>query len=111
MCKNSEIAWTTHTWNSVTGCTQVSRGCDNCYAMRIAERFRDDKAWLDGFDLTLRPHRLNEPVKWREPARIFVNSMSDMFHRDIPDDYLRQVLSFYRGSPGYPAAFITVSVT
>ena len=75
----------------MTGCTQVSAGCDNCYAMRIAERFRGGKAWPDGFDLTLRPHRLDEPLRWREPARVFVNSMSDLFHRDIPDDYLRQV--------------------
>ena len=75
----------------MTGCTQVSAGCDNCYAMRIAERFRGGKAWPDGFDLTLRPHRLDELLRWREPARIFVNSMSDLFHRDIPDDHLRQV--------------------
>ena len=59
--------------------------------MRIAERFRGGRAWPDGFDLTLRPHRLDEPLRWREPARVFVNSMSDLFHRDIPDDYLRQV--------------------
>ena len=91
MSKNSNISWTTHTWNPVTGCTQVSSGCDNCYALRIAERFRGGKAWPNGFDVTLRPHRLDEPLRWREPARIFVNSMSDLFHRDIPDDYLRQV--------------------
>ena len=91
MSKNSNIAWTDHSWNPVTGCTQVSPGCDNCYALRIAERFRGGKAWPDGFGVTLRPHRLDEPLRWREPARIFVNSMSDLFHRDIPDEYLRQV--------------------
>ena len=91
MAENSNISWTTHTWNPVTGFTQVSPGCDNCYAMRIAERFRGGKAWPDAFDLTLRPHRLDEPSRWREPTRIFVNSMSDLFHRDIPDDYLEQI--------------------
>ena len=91
MSKNSGIAWTTHTWNPVTGCTQVSPGCDNCYALAIAERFRGGKAWPRGFDLTLRPHRLDEPLRWRKPAYVFVNSMSDLFHKDIPDDYLRQV--------------------
>ena len=91
MSKNSGIAWTTHTWNPVTGCTQVSPGCDNCYALAIAERFRGGKAWPRGFDLTLRPHRLDEPLHWRKPAYVFVNSMSDLFHKDIPDDYLRQV--------------------
>ena len=91
MSKNSGIAWTTHTWNPVTGCTQVSPGCDNCYALAIAERFRGGKAWPNGFDVTLRPHRLDEPLRWRDPAYVFVNSMSDLFHKNIPDDYLRQV--------------------
>ena len=91
MSKNSGIAWTTHTWNPVTGCTQVSPGCDHCYALAIAERFRGGKAWPNGFDVTLRPHRLDEPLRWRDPAYVFVNSMSDLFHKNIPDDYLRQV--------------------
>ena len=91
MSKNSGIACTTHTWNPVTDCTQVSPGCDNCYALRIAERFCGGKAWPNGFDVTLRPHRLDEPLRWREPVHVFVNSMSDLFHREIPDDYLCQV--------------------
>ena len=91
MSGNSGIAWTKHTWNPVTGCTQVSPGCDNCYALRIVERFRGGSSWPNGFDVTLRPHRLNEPLRWREPAYVFVNSMSDLFHREIPDDYLGQV--------------------
>ena len=91
MSENSNISWTTHTWNPVTGCTQVSPGCDHCYALRIAERFRGGKAWPNGFDVTLRPRRLQEPLQWRDPAYVFVNSMSDLFHKDIPDDYLRQV--------------------
>ena len=89
--KNSNIEWTTHTWNPTTGCSQVSPGCDNCYALAIAEQKRGTKAFPQGFDMTLRPHKLRDPLKWKEPARIFVNSMSDLFHRDVPRDYLAQV--------------------
>ena len=91
MAKDSNIAWCSHTWNPVTGCTQVSPGCDNCYALALAERYRGQKSFPVGFDVQLRPHKLREPIKWKEPARIFVNSMSDLFHRLIPDDYLRQI--------------------
>ena len=69
----------------------MSPGCDNCYALCIAERFRGGSSWPQGFDVTLRPRRLDEPLRWREPAYLFVNSMSDLFHKNIPDDYLRQV--------------------
>ena len=89
--KNSNIEWTTHTWNPTTGCSQVSPGCDNCYALAIAEQKRGTKAFPQGFDMTLRPHKLRDPLKWKEPARVFVNSMSDLFHRDVPRDYLAQV--------------------
>ena len=89
--KNSNIEWTTHTWNPATGCTQVSPGCDNCYALAIAEPKRGTPAFPQGFDVTLRPHKIKDPLKWKDPARIFVNSMSDLFHRDIPNDYLSAV--------------------
>ena len=89
--KDSKIGWTSHTWNPVTGCTKVSPGCENCYAEVIAERFRGASGWPVGFDLQLRPDRIRQPLTWKKPARIFVNSMSDLFHRDIPDDYLRQI--------------------
>ena len=80
--KNSKIGWTTHTWNPVSGCTQVSPGCDNCYAKAIAEPKRGTPAFPKGFDVTLRPHKLRDPLKWKDPARIFVNSMSDLLpHR------------------------------
>ena len=88
--KNSNIGWTDHTWNPVTGCTQVSPGCDRCYAKAIAEQ-RRGPAFPSGFDITLRPHKLREPAKWREPAMVFVNSMSDLFHRNIPNDYLAEI--------------------
>ena len=91
--RTTKIRWTKHSWNPVTGCTQVSPGCDNCYALRIAEGRRGTPAFPVGFDIQLRPHKIREPFTWKQPARIFVNSMSDLFHRDIPDDYLRQVWS------------------
>lgn len=93
MSDGSAIEWTDATWNPVTGCTKVSAGCDNCYAERIAERFRGlaGHAFENGFDLTLQPKRLGQPAKWRKPRMVFVNSMSDMFHKDIPADYLASV--------------------
>ena len=91
MADNSKIAWTQSTWNPVTGCTEISPGCDNCYAKTLAEKRRGTPAFPVGFDLQLRPHKLDDPLKWREPRMIFVNSMSDLFHRGIPDEYLMRV--------------------
>jgi len=91
VAERTKIGWTSSTWNPVTGCTKVSPGCDNCYAEVIAERFRGGPPWPMGFDLQLRPNKLHDPATWREPRRIFVNSMSDLFHRAIPDDYLEQI--------------------
>ena len=90
MAKNTAIEWTDHSWNPVTGCTQISPGCDHCYAKTIAE-FRRGTAFPNGFDITLRPHKIREPRKWKQPSFVFVNSMSDLFHREIPDDYLGQI--------------------
>lgn len=93
MSNNSAIEWTDATWNPVTGCTQVGPGCDHCYALRFAERFRGvpNHPYEQGFDLKLWPDRLDYPLKWKVPRRIFVNSMSDLFHKDIPDEYIRSV--------------------
>jgi protein gp37 len=90
---NSAIEWTDATWNPVTGCTQISPGCDHCYAMRFAERFRGvpGHPYEQGFDLKLWPDRLEIPFRWRRPRRIFVNSMSDLFHQDVPDEFIRYV--------------------
>ena len=85
------ISWTTHTWNPVSGCSEVSPGCDNCYARTRSERFRGTKAFPNGFDVTLRRHKLKDPLSWQDPARIFVNSMSDLWHREIPDEFIRAV--------------------
>ncbi len=91
----STIEWTTATWNPVTGCTKVSPGCDHCYAETFAERFRGvpDHPYQMGFDLALRPQRLQQPLQWRRPARIFVNSMSDLFQADVPESYVREVFA------------------
>ncbi len=93
MSDNSQIEWTDATWNPTTGCTKVSRGCDRCYAERFSERFRGvkDHPFEHGFDLTLRPGRLALPLSWKRPRQIFVNSMSDLFHKDIPLDFIGRV--------------------
>lgn len=93
MADRSGIEWTDATWNSVTGCTKVSAGCDNCYAERFAERFRGVPGhhFESGFDLQLRGERLSLPLRWKRPRRIFVNSMSDLFHKDIPLEFVDRV--------------------
>ncbi len=89
----SSIEWTSATWNPVTGCTKVSPGCDHCYAETFAERFRGvpGHPYERGFELQLRPGRLAQPRSWRQPARIFVNSMSDLFHAEVPTEYIALV--------------------
>jgi len=93
MSDKSAIEWTDATWNPVTGCTQVSPGCDHCYALTFAERFRGvpGHPYEQGFDLKLWPDRLQLPLQWHKPRRIFVNSMSDLFHKDVPDEYIHRV--------------------
>jgi protein gp37 len=93
MAATSTIEWTDATWNPVTGCTQVSAGCDHCYALAFAERFRGvpGHPYEQGFDLRLWEERLELPLGWRKPRRIFVNSMSDLFHADVPDEFIRAV--------------------
>jgi protein gp37 len=93
MSDNSAIEWTESTWNPVTGCDQVSPGCAHCYAKTFAERWKGvaDHPYEQGFALRLWPERLDHPMKWRRPRRIFVNSMSDLFHEDVPVSYIAQV--------------------
>lgn len=93
MSNRSAIEWTDATWNPVTGCTRMGPGCDHCYALRFAERFRGVRGhpYEQGFDLKLWPDRLKLPLTWRQPRRVFVNSMSDLFHDAIPEEYIRQV--------------------
>jgi protein gp37 len=93
MASSSSIEWTDATWNPVTGCTKVSPGCDHCYALTFAERFRGVPGhyFERGFDVQLRPNMLRVPSSWRKPRLVFVNSMSDLFHRDVPDSYIAAV--------------------
>ena len=93
MAGNTSIEWTHTTWNPVTGCVKVSSGCNNCYAARFAERFRGvpRHPFETGFDLTLRPARLQQPLSWKRPRMIFVNSMSDLFQKEIPQAFISAV--------------------
>lgn len=93
MSTNSKIEWTDATWNPVRGCTKISPGCAHCYAETFAERFRGvpGHPYEQGFDLRLVPEKLQEPFRWPKPSMVFVNSMSDLFHKDVPDDYIMTV--------------------
>lgn len=93
MAHRSAIEWTESTWNPVTGCTKISPGCKHCYAERMAERLQamGQENYRDGFKLTLQPRVLELPLRWKKPQTIFVNSMSDLFHKDVPLDYIRRV--------------------
>src|SRR5260370_30161598 len=93
MAISTAIEWTDTTWNPVTGCTKISAGCENCYAARFSERFRGvpGHPFETGFDLTLRQERLLQPLEWKKPRMIFVNSMSDLFHKKIPKAYIASV--------------------
>jgi protein gp37 len=93
MSVQSTIEWTDATWNPVRGCTKISPGCKHCYAERFAERFRGvaGHPFEQGFDLRLVPEKLADPLRWRTPKMIFVNSMSDLFHDGIPDGYIEAI--------------------
>ena len=93
MSDKSKIEWTDATWNPVRGCTKISPGCKHCYAEVFAERFRGVKGhpYEQGFDLRLVPEKLEEPLKWKTPRFIFVNSMSDLFHAEVPEKYIAEV--------------------
>src|SRR5215468_9591001 len=98
MSDNSKIEWTDATWNPVRGCTKISPGCARCYAETFAERFRGVKGhpYEQGFDLRIVPEKLEEPLRWSKPRMIFVNSMSDLFHEDVPTEYILQVAGVMR---------------
>jgi protein gp37 len=93
MGDHSAIEWTDATWNPVTGCTKISPGCKNCYAERLAKRLNlmGNPRYVNGFELTLHDDQLRLPLRWRQPRRIFVNSMSDLFHVDIPEAFIQAV--------------------
>jgi protein gp37 len=109
MSDNSSIEWTDATWNPVTGCTEVSPGCDNCYAKTFAERFRGTKGhyFENGFDVQLRPDKLELPLHWRKPRRVFVNSMSDLFHERISDEFISRVFAVMAQTPQHTYQILT----
>ena len=105
----SAIEWTDATWNPVTGCTKVSPGCRNCYAERFSERFRDvpGHPYQQGFDLRLWPERLHIPLSWRKPRRVFVNSMSDLFHEAVPDRFIEHAFETMAQVPHHTFQLLT----
>jgi protein gp37 len=114
----SAIEWTEATWNPTTGCDRTSPGCDNCYALTLSKRLKamhqpkyqrdgDPRTSGPGFGLTLHPDVLDVPRSWRTPRTIFVNSMSDLFHPEVPVDYIRRVLSVARGTPQHTYQILT----
>lgn len=105
----TSIEWTDKTWNPVTGCVEVSPGCDRCYARTFAERWRGipGHPYQAGFDVTLRPERLGQPASWTSPARVFVNSMSDLFHEQVPDEYLARVFATMAATPRHTYQVLT----
>jgi protein gp37 len=106
---NSSIEWTEATWNPVTGCTKVSPGCRYCYAERMARRLQAMGCpnYARGFDLTVHEHALSLPAAWRRPRTIFVNSMSDLFHRDVPAEFIVRVFEVMKQAPQHTFQVLT----
>src|SRR6476661_6850327 len=93
MGQKSSIEWTESTWNPVTGCTKISPGCKHCYAERMAARLQlmGQPNYVNGFELAVHEHALELPLRWKKPQRIFVNSMSDLFHKDVSESFILRV--------------------
>jgi protein gp37 len=109
MGANSSIEWTEATWNPVTGCSKVSAGCKNCYAERLALRLQamGNARYRNGFKVTLHPDLLELPKRWREPRLIFVNSMSDLFHEQVPVEFIQRVFVTMRDCPQHTFQILT----
>lgn len=109
MAAGSSIEWTESTWNPVTGCTKVSPGCKNCYAERMAHRLRamGQPNYANGFRLTLQPHALELPLSWKRPKTIFVNSMSDLFHVEVAEEYILRVFEVMRRADWHQYQILT----
>ncbi|MGI5223016.1 DUF5131 family protein [Nocardia sp. CA-290969] len=107
MMTKTSIEWTDETWNPVTGCDKVSPGCDHCYAEGIANRFAGTPQFPNGFAVTLHPERLTHPLRWKKPRRVFVNSMSDLFHDQISDRYIAQVWAIMAATPQHTYQVLT----
>jgi protein gp37 len=118
MSDRSAIEWTEATWNPTTGCNQVSAGCDNCYALTLSRRLKamgvakyqndgDERTSGPGFALTCHPSALDQPKKWKSPRVVFVNSMSDLFHKDVPIGFIRDVFDVMRDTPRHTYQLLT----
>ena len=106
---STKIEWTDATWNPVTGCTEVSPGCDHCYARTFANRWVGvpGHPYEQGFAVTLRPDRLAQPLRWKHPMRVFVNSMSDLFHVAVPEPFIREVFAIMAAAPQHQFQVLT----
>ena len=109
MSQNTKIEWTEQTWNPATGCTKVSPGCEHCYAEVMANRLKamGVRGYENGFKLTLQPQRLWEPLQRKKPTVYFVNSMSDLFHEEIPASYIKSVFAVIENSPWHTYQILT----
>jgi protein gp37 len=109
MATNSDIEWTDATWNPVTGCSKISPGCKHCYAARMANRLQamGQANYRNGFEVTLQPQMLDLPLQWKSSKRIFVNSMSDLFHPDVPLSYIKQVFAVMHRAPWHQYQILT----
>lgn len=109
MSTQSSIEWTQSTWNPVTGCTKISAGCKHCYAARMALRLQamGQPNYVNGFQVTLHPHMLDRPLQWKKPQMIFVNSMSDLFHEDVPTAFIQQVFAVMRAASWHTFQILT----
>ena len=109
MSDHTKIEWTDSTWNPVRGCSKISPGCANCYAETFAERFRGvlGHPYELGFDIRLVPEKITEPLLWRTPRKIFVNSMSDLFHEAVPTDYIEKVALVMKRANWHTFAVLT----
>lgn len=109
MAIRSPIEWTESTWNPVTGCSKVSPGCAHCYAERMANRLQamGQANYVNGFEVTLHKEMLDLPMRWRRPQRIFVNSMSDLFHSDVPLEFIRRVFAVMKNASWHQFQILT----
>lgn len=109
MSSFSKIEWTESTWNPLTGCTKISEGCKNCYAERLARRLQamGTPNYSNGFKLTLHRHVLQSPLRWRKPQIVFVNSMSDLFHEDVPDEFITDIFNIMRHASWHKFQLLT----
>jgi protein gp37 len=109
MATKSSIEWTESTWNPVTGCTKISAGCANCYAERMAKRLyaMGQENYRNGFEVTCHPQVLSAPFHWRKPQMIFVNSMSDLFHEDVPEAFIHEIFYTMSETPWHTYQILT----